>query len=26
MMDAVPLYQFNTTLDRHVAQRNIAVV
>jgi hypothetical protein len=26
MMDAVPLYQFNTTPDRPVAQRNIAVV
>jgi hypothetical protein len=26
MMDAIPLNQFNTTLDRHVAQRNIAVV
>jgi hypothetical protein len=26
MMDSVPLDQFDTTLDRHVAQRNIAVV
>jgi hypothetical protein len=26
MMDSVPLDQFTTTLDRHVAQRNIAVV
>ena len=26
IMDAVPLYHLNTTPDRHVAQRNIAVV